>query len=662
MEKEKLCLRCMRKIGANTSCPYCRNDKNDIQKEPYLPLKTIVGGRYLVGKLVSTNGEGSTYNAFDMEAKTPVTLRELYPKGIVSRGEGHYCLVNVGKAAEFIEAKDSFLKLWRKLATIKGYKALTPVHDVFEDLGTVYSVSEFLGEGQTLREYLLNKSQGYISWEEARVLFMPVLSAIGELHKEGIIHGGISPTTLVVDANGQMRITGYCTNDVRVEKTVLDCEIFDGYAAVEQYGLSSGIGTYTDIYAFAAVLYRTLIGSTPISAASRLTNDKLMIPGKFAEQLPAYVINALVNALQILPEDRTASADDLRDELSASPAAAGTAAVAYSTAYATSNDVYSNAQQAPSEEPTFDEVSDGNDFEQYDEEPKKHKKSTVVAFVVTVVMVLAIIIALFFGLKGCVNKDDDDSDRKKKDDIETTVDSNTGNDGSGGQTTPSDPVDKEELPYSIPNFEGEVADTIINDPKYSDVLKFEVDYIDSDEDIGVVVSQDRREGTVIGSKVTIKLEVSQGRQVPDDLEGELYEDVVKTLNDAGFKNVKVEPGRKATTKSEENKVYSVVYAKPETDSWENIPSNGRLSASDKIIVYYYESQVPEEPEIPDTPETPDTPDDNTGNDTPVTPPVVDTPTGDDNQGDNNSTGENTNTDTPTTGDEGNADSSDDTVQ
>jgi hypothetical protein len=259
---------------------------------------------------------------------------------------------------------------------------------------------------------------------------------------------------------------------------------------------------------------------------------------------------------------------------------------------------------------------------------------------------------LFVGLKGCVNKDDD-SGRKKKDDIETTVDSNMGNDGSGGHTTPSDPVDKEELPYSIPNFEGEVADTIINDPKYSDVLKFEVDYIDSDEDIGVVISQDRREGTVIGSKVTIKLEVSQGRQVPNDLEGELYEDVVQTLNDAGFKNVKVEPGRKAANRSEENKVYSVVYAKPETDSWENIPSNGRLSASDKIIVYYYESQAPEEPE---------TPDDNTGNETPVTPPVVDTPTGDDGQSDAPSTNDNTNTDTPSTDEENTGDGSDDTVQ
>ena len=47
-----------------------------------------------------------------------------------------------------------------------------------------------------------------------------------------------------------------------------------------------------------------------------------MVPGKFAEQLPAYVINGLVNALQILPEDRTRTVEELRAELSASPSAA----------------------------------------------------------------------------------------------------------------------------------------------------------------------------------------------------------------------------------------------------------------------------------------------------------------------------------------------------
>lgn len=59
-----------------------------------------------------------------------------------------------------------------------------------------------------------------------------------------------------------------------------------------------------------------------------MTNDRLMVPGKFAEQLPAYVINALMNGLQILPEDRTRTVDQLRAELSAAPGTS-TAAIAY---------------------------------------------------------------------------------------------------------------------------------------------------------------------------------------------------------------------------------------------------------------------------------------------------------------------------------------------
>jgi hypothetical protein len=51
MEKEKLCLRCMRKIGDNDFCPYCRKENSEPQKEPFLPLKTVVGGRYIVGNV-----------------------------------------------------------------------------------------------------------------------------------------------------------------------------------------------------------------------------------------------------------------------------------------------------------------------------------------------------------------------------------------------------------------------------------------------------------------------------------------------------------------------------------------------------------------------------------------------------------------------------------
>lgn len=565
MEKEKLCLRCMRRIGNNKSCPYCQHEANVPQEDPYLPLKTVVGERYLIGKAISMNGEGITYNAFDLELKKPVTLREFFPKGLLTRGEGNYCLVNVGKATEFIDAKDSFVKLWNKLANLKGYTALTPATDIFEDLGTVYTVTEFLGEGKTLREYLLENEYGYISWEEARVLLMPVISALGELHAAGIIHGAISPTNLVIDTNGRIRITGYGIPEIRSEKTPMECEIFDGYAAVEQYGLSSGISPATDVYGFAAVLYRVLVGSTPISASSRLANDKLMIPGKFAEQLPAYVINALVNALQILPEDRTQNFEELRDELSASPAAQ-----ALSSNYELDDD-YSDEPL-----PLLDEDDEG-EYENYPsiDEAEKKKKTIIIA-VVSAVVSLIVLVLIVVGVKSLSNKNKDES---------------VTDDTSVQDITESTEATEDKF-INLPDFTGELYENIKGNKNYEGLLIFETEYVDSEMERGTVVSQTIIAGTMITSidPRTIVLKISNGLEVPSVV-GDLKADAVATLKEAGFKNVRAESTKVATKASQSLKVYSVVYENPETGKWAELPSDRRLSSGDTIIVYYYGQYV-----------------------------------------------------------------------
>lgn len=567
MEKEKLCLRCMRKIGDNDFCPYCRKDDSEPQKEPYLPLKTIVGGRYLVGKLIASNSEGATYYAFDMERKTPITLRELFPKGILSRGEGNYCLVNIGKASDFIDAKEEFVKLWTALTEIKGFTALTEVYGLVEDLGTVYAVSEYLGEGKTLREYLLEQEQGYISWDEARVLFMPVLSALGELHNAGIIHGGICPETLILDQNGKLRISGYSIEEVRRQKSIMESELFDGYAAVEQYGFSEGLSTSTDIYAFSAVLYRALIGSVPMSSASRLTNDKLMIPGKFAEQLPAYVINALVNGLQILPDDRTVTSEQLRDELSASPAAAGTASEAYSSMYA--------SQSEEAEDTVVEEVSLEEDEESQPDTPKI-RKSTIAVFVISVILCLAILIVALVGIKGFSNDKDEESTTEESTTEFVSEDETQGEIGASSIT--------------VPDFRGKEYDDIKIDTAYNGFLVFKTEYVDSDEDKGTVISQDITEGTVVFEERNITLKISNGREVPNVLKQSL-KDAVSDLKAAGFKKVETVAGSIADNADDSLMVYSVVCEDSDTDNWIAIPDDRRLSVSDKIIVYYYGEYV-----------------------------------------------------------------------
>lgn len=553
----------MRRIGDKDYCPYCRKENSEPQKAPFLPLKTVVGGRYLVGKLVAYNSEGATYYAFDMERKIPVALREFFPKALLSRGEGNYCLVNIGKAAEFIDAKDDFIKLWTKLTELKGYTALTQVYELVEDLGTVYAVSEYLGEGKTLREFLLEQETGYISWDEARLLFMPVLSALGELHYSGIIHGGICPETLIIDKNGKIRITGYSIESVRRQNSSMECELFDGYAAVEQYGFSDGLSTSTDIYAFSAVLYRALIGSVPMSAASRLTNDKLMIPGKFAEQLPAYVINALVNGLQILPGDRTDTAEELRDELSASPAAAGTASEAYASMYASEDeDTSGSVIEEVTLEENVEEKSDSS----------KIRKSTIAVFVISVILALGILVVALWGIKGFSDKDNNED---TTDEPTTEFVSEEKASGEIGASS-----------ISVPNFRGMAYEDIKADESYNGFLVFKTEYVDSEEKKGTVIAQDITEGTVVFEERNITLRISNGKEVPDVV-GESLKDAVADLKAAGFKKVESVVGSTADNKSDSMKVYSVVCEEEKTDNWVAIPADRRLSVSDKIIVYYY---------------------------------------------------------------------------
>ena len=140
--------------------------------------------------------------------------------------------------------------------------------DVFECFGTSYAVYDHF-DGISLRDFLLRSKTGYISWEKARQLLMPTLSTIGNLHSNGIIHRGISPTTLIIAEDGKIKITGFSIGEVRTAGSHLDPQIYEGYAAVEQYGFDAPQGPWTDVYSFAAVLYRTLIGSDPISAKER---------------------------------------------------------------------------------------------------------------------------------------------------------------------------------------------------------------------------------------------------------------------------------------------------------------------------------------------------------------------------------------------------------
>ncbi len=408
---DELCMSCMKEIGDEKLCPYCGFHADSPQIAPYLPIRSTIANRYLVGKLIDYNGDGASYMGWDLSSKMAVVIREFMPDAIASREADRLTVVpNPGKEALYNDCLQSFAELWRKLMRLTGLSALVEVFAIIEENNTAYAIEEYV-DGITLREYLLRTPTGYISWEKARPLFMPVLSTLGNLHTSGIIHRGISPTTLMIAPDGKLRITGFSINRVRNAKSELSSQLFAGYSAIEQYGFDGQQGPWTDIYSFAAVLYRALIGSDPIDAAQRATNDRLMIPGKFAEQLPAYVINGLINALQIYPDERTRNVEQCRAELSAAPSAA----VQWDDA---------PTMLLPRETGTVPAAFLDSNTQDYDDEPEEmytnrpERKGSggkvALAIICTVVILAAVALVMYFFMNGGF------SGEKEKE--ETTID------------------------------------------------------------------------------------------------------------------------------------------------------------------------------------------------------------------------------------------------
>ena len=180
---DTLCMGCMKEIGDARQCPHCGFSVDTPQIAPYLPLRTQIGGRYVVGKMLSAAGDGATYIGWDRERKTAVTIREFLPEQHIIRTAADTVLrVKVGSELLFHDGLADFLELWRKLARLRAMTALIPVLDIVEDNGTAYAVSEYV-ETISLREFLLKSRTGYLSFEQTKSLLMPVVSTVSKLHE-----------------------------------------------------------------------------------------------------------------------------------------------------------------------------------------------------------------------------------------------------------------------------------------------------------------------------------------------------------------------------------------------------------------------------------------------------------------------------------------------
>lgn len=482
MDTNNLCMGCMReKSEGMAKCLKC----GYVEGSPYLPSylapKTILEDRYLIGKVLSYNGSGATYIGYDLIMNCKVKVREYMPENLATREKGDNTVrVKTGSEIQYKSLKEDFIELARNLVKLNSLSEVEHVSGIFEANNTVYVVYEYT-EGMTLAEFL-KKNGGYLSWEDTKQLFMPLLSCVGAIHTSELIHRGISPETIMVDRSGNLKLTAFDIAPARTARSELVAQLFAGYSAPEQYASSAWQGTFTDIYAIAATIYRTLTGTMPVEAISRVSNDNLVAANSLNSSIPQNVSNALSLAMMLSPEKRTQSMSAFISALS---------------------EVLDFGEAAPKtvESKVVLEETDG----------KKKMSDTTRYTLIAIGITIPVLIILFFVMMGILFPSEKKPGKDNSSELNSMIFTSSDEKESSSEV---------EYLYSMPNFVTKNIAAIQNDEDYTERFKITVEYEYSEQYAkDTVVAQSVEAGTPLekdGTEVTLTVSRgSQYRTMPD---------------------------------------------------------------------------------------------------------------------------------------------------
>lgn len=312
MGERKLCYGCMERTEFSRGvCPNCGYyDQSPSDPSFIIPGTTLNNNRYIVGVALSANGEGITYLAYDQSISCKVLLREYMPRNLCNRVTGSPVIsVIPARLAQYKALMAEFTELHKSLAHLRGQVRISTVVDLFAENNTTYVVNEYVDSIRFV-DYL-KENAGELTWGQLSHMLPPLLTTLSLLHNTGVIHRAISPETIYVTRKGELLLTAFSSAAVRTANTELECEIYNGYAAPEQYSVNSRQGTWTDVYAICAVIYRVLTGSMPPSAISRMENDNLVAPNLLNPNVPRHVSNVIMQGLSLNGNERIQTVTEL---------------------------------------------------------------------------------------------------------------------------------------------------------------------------------------------------------------------------------------------------------------------------------------------------------------------------------------------------------------
>jgi serine/threonine-protein kinase len=250
--------------------------------------------RYRIAGLLGRGGMGEVYRADDLKLSQPVALKFL-PESL----------------SKDPAALTRFLREVR-IARQISHPNVCRVYDIGEAEGHQFISMEYI-RGEELASTL--KRFGRLPADKALEIARQICAGLAVAHKAGVLHRDLKPANIMIDENGDARITDFGLAALTEE--VLGNDAYSGtpaYMSPEQLA-GEELTTKSDIYSLGLVLYELFTGKRAFQGANlaellsqRRSNTIPTSPSSLVKDLDPLVERIIMRCLDKDPAVRPASA------------------------------------------------------------------------------------------------------------------------------------------------------------------------------------------------------------------------------------------------------------------------------------------------------------------------------------------------------------------
>jgi serine/threonine protein kinase/predicted Zn-dependent protease len=303
-ETAKFCSECGTKLYPADKMGISQTKTLKKPKKDQLKGKTIVG-RYKIIEKLGEGGMGVVYKAKDIRLDRSVALKFLPPE--LTSDE---------------EAKQRFIQE-AKAAAALNHPHICTIYEIDEADEQTFISMEYI-QGQSLKDKL---GSGPLDIDEAREIALQVAAGLDKGHKKGIVHRDIKPANIMINDEGQAKITDFGLAklswglDLTKPATIMGTV---AYMSPEQ-ARGEEVDHRTDIWSLGAMLYEMLSSERPFQKAQEqaliysILNDSPTPLSLFRSDIPVHIEQVIEKALAKKMKERYQHIGELIGDLKESP-------------------------------------------------------------------------------------------------------------------------------------------------------------------------------------------------------------------------------------------------------------------------------------------------------------------------------------------------------